>query len=454
MSLPMVLRTGSKRCGFFNLGSLTTVQLLDGPNEVDMPMVSFAFRATAAPFVAGVLLLAPASTVPQARPAALDDATIVHVLDRTGFGARAEDVARVRELGLDRYLDEQLHPERLSDAEVRARLAGFQTLALDSSTIAAALLRAAAARAPRQQEGGRRQAGRRRRTRGRDMDPAERARRRELRESVRVPMDELGAAEDPPRRLLAAPARGSARRLLVQPLQRLRRQGPGARLPDRVRARRDPAARPRPVPRSARRGGEEPGDALLSGQLAERRSAGGRGHDAPPRSDRRRRRRARPDRPAAARAAHGREGDAGGDRADQAADAARPERELRARADGAAHARRRRRLHAGGRRRGRAGVHRLDDPRPAPGRRLRVRRAPAREGPEDRARDDDRRRRRGRRRSGARSARGAPVDRDVHRHQAGAALRRRRAAAGAGRRAPPRRSPARAAICARSSARS
>ena len=62
--------------------------------------------------------------------------TIAHVLDRTGFGARAEDVTRVRELGLDRYLDEQLHPERLSDADVRARLAGFQTLALDSSTIA------------------------------------------------------------------------------------------------------------------------------------------------------------------------------------------------------------------------------------------------------------------------------------------------------------------------------
>ena len=110
------------------------------------------------------------------------------------------------------------------------------------------------------------------------------------------------------------------------------------------------------------------------------------------RLDRRRRwqRRARPDRPSAPRAAHGREGHTRRDRADQAADAARPERELRARADGAAHARRRRRLHAGGRRRGRQGVHRLDDPRPAPGRRLRVRRAPAREGPEDRARDDDR----------------------------------------------------------------
>ena len=154
-------------------------------------MVSSAFRATAVPFVAGVLLLVPASTAPQARPAALEDAAIVHVLDRTGFGARAEDVARVRELGLDRYLDEQLHPERLSDAEVRARLAGFQTLALDSSAIAeryyAPLLRER--RASKKDDAGKPADAADARA---DMDPAERARRRELRDAVRVPMDELG----------------------------------------------------------------------------------------------------------------------------------------------------------------------------------------------------------------------------------------------------------------------
>ena len=119
-----------------------------------MLTVSSAFRATAAPVVAGLLLLAPASTVPQARPAALDDAAIVATSSTApAFGARAEDVARVRELGLDRYLDEQLHPEtpvrrrgprparRIRDA--RARFLGNRR----------ALLRAAAARAPRQQEG-------------------------------------------------------------------------------------------------------------------------------------------------------------------------------------------------------------------------------------------------------------------------------------------------------------
>jgi len=154
-------------------------------------MVAPAFRATVLPFVAGALLLAPASTVPQAGPAR-DDATIVHVLDRTGFGARADDVSRVRELGLDRYLDEQLHPDRLSDAEVRARLAGFQTLALDSSTIARRyyepLLRER--RASRKDHAGKPADAADARA---DMDPAERARRRELREAVRVPMDELGA---------------------------------------------------------------------------------------------------------------------------------------------------------------------------------------------------------------------------------------------------------------------
>jgi uncharacterized protein (DUF1800 family) len=83
------------------------------------------------------LLLASGGTRPLAAPPALDDATIVHVLGRAGFGAGPGDVERVRTLGLDRYVDEQLHPERLSDAAVHQRLAAFETLTLDSSTIAA-----------------------------------------------------------------------------------------------------------------------------------------------------------------------------------------------------------------------------------------------------------------------------------------------------------------------------
>ena len=49
-------------------------------------------------------------------------------------------------------------------------------------------------------------------------------------------------------------------------------QGPGADLPDRIRARRHPPARARQVPRSARRDRAQPGDAVLSRQLAEHRA--------------------------------------------------------------------------------------------------------------------------------------------------------------------------------------
>src|SRR5581483_11622635 len=64
------------------------------------------------------------------------DAAIVHVLNRTGFGARPEDVARVRRIGVARYVEEQLHPDRIDDRAVISRLAGFQTLELNSRKLA------------------------------------------------------------------------------------------------------------------------------------------------------------------------------------------------------------------------------------------------------------------------------------------------------------------------------
>jgi hypothetical protein len=46
-------------------------------------------------------------------PSKPDDKAILHVLNRLGFGARPGDVARVREMGLAKYIDEQLTPERI-----------------------------------------------------------------------------------------------------------------------------------------------------------------------------------------------------------------------------------------------------------------------------------------------------------------------------------------------------
>jgi len=65
-----------------------------------------------------------------------DTQTIAHVLDRTSFGARPGDVDRVRTLGVERYLDQQLHPERIADTALDTRLAGMSTLRMSSRELA------------------------------------------------------------------------------------------------------------------------------------------------------------------------------------------------------------------------------------------------------------------------------------------------------------------------------
>ena len=64
------------------------------------------------------------------------DRLIFHVLNRVGFGPRQGDVDRVRALGVQKYIAEQLRPEKLRDANAEARLAGLSTLTLSSREIA------------------------------------------------------------------------------------------------------------------------------------------------------------------------------------------------------------------------------------------------------------------------------------------------------------------------------
>ena len=65
-----------------------------------------------------------------------DDATIVHVLNRIGFGPRTGDVERVKRIGLQRYIDEQLRPDRIQDAAMAPRLATLKTIGMSSREIA------------------------------------------------------------------------------------------------------------------------------------------------------------------------------------------------------------------------------------------------------------------------------------------------------------------------------
>lgn len=57
-----------------------------------------------------------------------EDQRILHVLNRLGFGARPGDVERVRAQGLERYIEEQLYPEKIVDAGAEARLQRLEAL--------------------------------------------------------------------------------------------------------------------------------------------------------------------------------------------------------------------------------------------------------------------------------------------------------------------------------------
>ncbi|HKS42834.1 MAG TPA: DUF1800 domain-containing protein [Blastocatellia bacterium] len=56
-----------------------------------------------------------------------EDQKILHLLNRATFGPRPGDVDRVRQMGLDKFLDEQLHPETIDDSELEKRLVVLPT---------------------------------------------------------------------------------------------------------------------------------------------------------------------------------------------------------------------------------------------------------------------------------------------------------------------------------------
>jgi len=83
-------------------------------------------------FLALLCAVALAAPLPAHAAASDGDAQIIHVLNRLAFGPTAADVAHVRAIGIDRYIDEQLHPQTLAEpAELSQRLAGLDTLKLN-----------------------------------------------------------------------------------------------------------------------------------------------------------------------------------------------------------------------------------------------------------------------------------------------------------------------------------
>jgi uncharacterized protein (DUF1800 family) len=66
------------------------------------------------------------------------DQQVQHVLNRLAFGPRPGDVARVRAMGVDAWIERQLAPERIRDDSVAGFLARFRTLGMTGSQLLAA----------------------------------------------------------------------------------------------------------------------------------------------------------------------------------------------------------------------------------------------------------------------------------------------------------------------------
>jgi uncharacterized protein (DUF1800 family) len=77
---------------------------------------------------AGIAVLAASGLATGAEPAPIGPDLVVHVLNRVAFGPRPGDIDRVTRMGVNRYLDEQLHPETIPmPADLSARLAALET---------------------------------------------------------------------------------------------------------------------------------------------------------------------------------------------------------------------------------------------------------------------------------------------------------------------------------------
>ncbi len=64
-----------------------------------------------------------------------EDQRILHALNRLGFGARPGDVERVKAIGLENYINQQLNPEKINDTVAQERVKDLETLNMTTAEL-------------------------------------------------------------------------------------------------------------------------------------------------------------------------------------------------------------------------------------------------------------------------------------------------------------------------------
>ena len=64
-----------------------------------------------------------------------DDQKLLHLLNRITFGPSPGDVSRIKQIGIDRFIEEQLHPETIDDSDLEKRLEVLPTQRMASAEL-------------------------------------------------------------------------------------------------------------------------------------------------------------------------------------------------------------------------------------------------------------------------------------------------------------------------------
>jgi uncharacterized protein (DUF1800 family) len=122
-------------CKSFLSATLSVAMLAFG-TDLPVPMV-----AAAAPVIGGAAKDKKQKQDPALKGLPITelsaDEAILHALNRLAYGPRPGDVERVREMGLAKWIDQQLNPNSLDDKAVEARLESYPTLRMSSAKLLA-----------------------------------------------------------------------------------------------------------------------------------------------------------------------------------------------------------------------------------------------------------------------------------------------------------------------------
>src|SRR5579872_1204956 len=70
----------------------------------------------------------PAPAKKKPLPPLTQEQRAIHALNRLTFGPRPGDLDHVLQIGVDKWIDEQMHPESIDDSALNARLGPLRTL--------------------------------------------------------------------------------------------------------------------------------------------------------------------------------------------------------------------------------------------------------------------------------------------------------------------------------------